>query len=62
MPQDPNAKRLPVYLSSEELQLVRVAAAYDGRSMAAFAKEHLLTAARRVIAEHTQSDRTNHPS
>jgi uncharacterized protein (DUF1778 family) len=56
VPQDPNTKRLPIYLTPEELQLIRVAAAYAGKSMAAFAKEHLVTAARQTIAAHTRPD------
>jgi len=59
MPQDPNTKRLPVYLTPEELQLIRVAAAYTGKSMAAFAKEQLLAAAQQVIATNTHRERTD---
>lgn len=58
MPQDPNTKRLPIYLTEEELRTIRVAAAYEGRSMASFAKEYVLDAARRVIAEQTQTGKT----
>lgn len=57
MPQDPNTKRLPIYLTAEELQTIRIAAAYEGRSMASFAREHVLSSARRVIAEQTQADK-----
>lgn len=55
MPQDPNTKRLPIYLTPEELQRIRVAAAYTGTSMAAFAKKHLLAAAEETIATHTRT-------
>lgn len=53
MPQNPNDKRLPIYLTPEEHQLIRVAAAYAGVSMAAFAKEHTLTAAQQIIEKNT---------
>lgn len=58
MPQDPNTKRLPIYLTEEELRTIRIAAAYEGRSMASFAKEQVLNAARRVIAENTKKEET----
>lgn len=55
MPQGKDTQRLTVYLTKEELQLIRVAAAYTGQSMAAFAKERLLEVARRIIAEQSAS-------
>jgi len=61
MPQDPNTKRLPLYLTAEELQIIRVAAAYAGRSMASFAKEIVLEAARRVIAEQSSKPGAGQP-
>lgn len=57
MPQSPDTKRLPVYLTPAELQTVRIAAAYEGKSMAAFAKEQLLTAAQQIIASKTTPPR-----
>jgi uncharacterized protein (DUF1778 family) len=53
MPQNPNDKRLSIYLTPEEHQLIRVAAAYASVSMAAFAKEHTLAAARQMIEKNT---------
>lgn len=54
MAQRSTDKRLPIYVTHEELQIIRIAAAYSGKSMAAFAKEHILEIAKQVIAEHTQ--------
>lgn len=54
MPQGKETKRLPVYLTPEELQLIRVAAAYDGKSMAAYAKDKLIAAAKQTIEERKQ--------
>ncbi len=54
MAQRPTDKRLPIYVTQDELQIIRIAAAYSGKSMAAFAKENILEIAKKIIAEHTQ--------
>ncbi len=58
MPQSQDTKRLPIYVTAEELQLIRIAAAYSSKSMAAFAKEHILSVARAIITEKTKQSNT----
>jgi uncharacterized protein (DUF1778 family) len=54
MPQGKDTKRLTVYLTEDELQAIRVAAAYAGKSMASYAKERLVEEARRAIQEQAK--------